>query len=115
MFVRIERTNPLVLELLGCRHLLMLINARRRGVFRMRPVFVGVMGFLLALFASSADADLTFFGSARANAMGGAGLALVDRRGRNITLNPASLAILNRRVRLGFPGLGVRASGAASM
>src|SRR5688500_16750217 len=86
-----------------------------RGVCCMRSVSIILVVFLLVAFASSASADLVFFGSARANAMGGAGLALVDRRGRNITLNPASLAILNRRVRLGFPGLGIRASGAASL
>ncbi len=82
----------------------------------MRSVTIGVLGFVcLILASSSASGDLVFFGSARANAMGGAGLALVDRRGRNITLNPASLAILNRRVRMGLPGIGIRASGAASM
>jgi hypothetical protein len=69
----------------------------------------------LIVTAASASADLTFFGSARANAMGGAGLALVDRSGRNISINPASLAIMNRRVRLPFPSIGIHTEGAISI
>jgi hypothetical protein len=82
----------------------------------MRSAAVGALaGLLLSTAAPCSFADLTFFGSARANAMGGAGLALVDRSGRNITLNPASLAVMNRRVRLGFPGIGIHTRGAATL
>ena len=76
---------------------------------------VAACALALALIPSASKADLTFFGSARANAMGGAGLALVDRNGRNISVNPASLAIMNRRIRVGFPGLGIHAGGAISL
>ncbi len=60
---------------------------------------------------SPSRADISFGGNARALAMGGAGLAIVDRGERSSRLNPASLALLNRRMKVGYPGVGLRASG----
>lgn len=55
--------------------------------------------------------DITYGGNARAIAMGGAGLAIVDRSERNTRINPASLALLDRRFRVGLPSIGFHASG----
>jgi len=78
----------------------------RRLIFRGAAACAG-----LSLLAGSARSDITFGGNARALAMGGAGLAIVDRAGRNTLVNPASLALLNRRVLVEYPDLGFRASG----
>jgi hypothetical protein len=43
--------------------------------------------------------------------MGGAGIAVVDRSERNTLVNPAALALYNRRVKLDFPHVGLHASG----
>jgi hypothetical protein len=43
--------------------------------------------------------------------MGGAGIAIIDRSGRTTGINPAALALLNRRVKAGFPNIGFHASG----
>lgn len=61
--------------------------------------------------SSIARADVTFGGNARAFAMGGAGIAVVDRSERNTLLNPAALALFNRRIKLEFPHVGIHASG----
>jgi len=58
-----------------------------------------------------ARADWIFGGNSRVIAMGGAGLAVVDKSGYNTLLNPAALALYNRRVVGEFPSLGVRARG----
>lgn len=58
-----------------------------------------------------AEGDITFGGNARAFAMGGAGLAVVDELGRTSSANPASLALQSRSFRMGIPSLGLRASG----
>lgn len=68
-------------------------------------------GAALLLLSPGARADVSFLGNARAIAMGGAGLAVVDRSGRTTPDNPAALALLNRRVKLAFPSIGVSASG----
>ncbi len=65
----------------------------------------------LAALDVSAVADITFGGNARAFAMGGAGIAVVDSSERNTMLNPAALALFNRRIKLEYPHLGFRASG----
>jgi hypothetical protein len=58
-----------------------------------------------------ARGDFIFLGSARAVSMGGAGLAVVDRSGLTTSVNPASLAMLERKVQADYPGFGVRARG----
>jgi hypothetical protein len=65
---------------------------------------------LLAL-CGTARADITFGGNARAFGMGGAGIAIVDRSERNTLLNPAALALFNRRIKVEYPHIGLRASG----
>jgi hypothetical protein len=65
----------------------------------------------LLLYPLCALADISFGGSARSDAMGGAGIAIVDHSDRNNLLNPASLALMNRRVTLVFPSIGFHASG----
>jgi hypothetical protein len=64
-----------------------------------------------ALLATSAQADITFGGNARIMAMGGAGLAVVDRSGNTTPINPAQIALLNRRAFVDLPSLGVRFRG----
>jgi hypothetical protein len=66
---------------------------------------------LNAVCGAPAGADLTLGGNSRAFAMGGAGVAVVDRSERSSPVNPAALALLNRRVKIGLPHAGVRASG----
>src|SRR5205085_1622974 len=61
--------------------------------------------------ACACRADITIGGNARGFAMGGAGIAIVDRSERNTLLNPAALALLNRRTRPDYPTIGLRASG----
>lgn len=67
--------------------------------------------FLLATTSSVAGADITFGGNARIMAMGGAGLAVVDRSGNTSPINPAQIALLNRRSFVDLPSLGVRFRG----
>ncbi len=55
--------------------------------------------------------DVTFGGNARAFAMGGAGVAVVDRSERSNAINPASLALTDRKSKLSFPQIGVAAHG----
>src|SRR5689334_20646278 len=64
-----------------------------------------------AAFCGSASADVIFGSNARSTAMGGAGLAIVDRSGYNTLVNPAGLALYNRRVKLSYPGVGIHISG----
>jgi hypothetical protein len=61
--------------------------------------------------AAGARSDFIFLGSARAVSMGGAGLAVVDRSGLTTSINPASLAMLERKIQADYPGFGVRARG----
>jgi hypothetical protein len=56
--------------------------------------------------SSAAGADIIFLGSARAIAMGGAGVAVVDRSEQSSPINPAALALTNRRSRYIFPNIG---------
>ena len=56
-------------------------------------------------------ADLTFGGNARTVGMGGAGLAIVSKDGQSTLDNPASLALLNRKMNVQFPHIGLHASG----
>lgn len=72
-------------------------------------LFLGVTA--LAAQSVSAGADIIFGGSARASAMGGAGIAIVDRSERSTGINPAALALLNRRARYIFPNIGLHAHG----
>jgi hypothetical protein len=60
---------------------------------------------------SVSRADIVFFGNARAFAMGGAGLAIVDRKERTTPINPAALALYDRKFHIGFPGIGLHANG----
>src|SRR5437016_392607 len=64
-----------------------------------------------AAIGGAASADVIFGGNARSYAMGGAGLAIVDRSERNSWANPASLALYDRRFKFGFPRIGLHASG----
>lgn len=73
--------------------------------------FVVSAGALGGLTATAGRADITFGGNARSYAMGGAGIALVDHSERNTLVNPAALALYNRRVKVEFPNIGLRASG----
>jgi hypothetical protein len=67
---------------------------------------------LATLAAAPAFAqDITFGGNARAQAMGGAGIAIVDRSESTTPVNPAALAFANRRVRYIFPNIGLHAHG----
>src|SRR2546423_11522678 len=72
-------------------------------------IATGVALFILT--AGCCRADITVGGNARGFAMGGAGIAIVDRSERSTLLNPAALALLNRRSRLNYPTIGLRASG----
>ncbi|MEP6756421.1 MAG: hypothetical protein ABJA67_13030 [Chthonomonadales bacterium] len=60
---------------------------------------------------SLAHADVSFGSSARLLGMGGAGIAVVDRADHNTGLNPAALALNNRRSQIFFPNVGLHASG----
>jgi hypothetical protein len=71
----------------------------------------GLLFAACLLSAGASRADVTFGGNARAFAMGGAGIAVVDHSERNTLVNPAALALYNRRVRLSFPTIGLHASG----
>jgi len=75
-----------------------------------RGVALGVLSGLLAV-GSAARADVIFGGNARAFGMGGAGIAVVDRSERSSLLNPAALALFNRRIKLEYPHVGLHASG----
>jgi len=79
----------------------------------MKPKHWSLLAFVLCAFVPAAPSrgDITFGGQARAFAMGGAGIAILDRSDRTTPLNPASLALLNRRVKLRLPSIGLRASG----
>ncbi len=55
--------------------------------------------------------DVTFGGNARAYAMGGAGVAVVDRSEQSNGINPASLALKDRKSKLSFPQVGLSANG----
>jgi hypothetical protein len=56
-------------------------------------------------------ADITFGGNARAQAMGGAGIAVVDRSERTTPVNPAALALFNRRLGHLQPNISLHAHG----
>ncbi len=66
---------------------------------------------ILSTCAGTAQSDVIFGTNARAVAMGGAGLAIVDRSEYNTLVNPAALALYNRRVKLSYPGIGIHISG----
>ncbi len=82
---------------------------------RMNPLFRrsagAVCAVLCAASAAAARADVIFLGNSRAIGMGGAGLAIIDGSGRNSLVNPASLALLDRKMHVSYPGIGFRASG----
>jgi hypothetical protein len=67
--------------------------------------------FMLFAVTGVSRADLEFGGGARSDAMGGAGIAIVDNSGTSNFINPASLALMNRHTTLAFPGIGFHASG----
>jgi hypothetical protein len=75
----------------------------------MRVSALTAAGFLA--LSGPAKADVIFGGNARSLAMGGAGLAIVDHSERNTLVNPAALALYNRRIRADYPNIGLRASG----
>ena len=62
----------------------------------------GAAACLALTLTTSAMADVVVGGNARSIGMGGAGIAIVDRSGRTTGINPAALALLNRRVKAGF-------------
>ncbi|MCC6728028.1 MAG: conjugal transfer protein TraF [Chthonomonadales bacterium] len=78
---------------------------------RFRAPVVAVFALAATTAVLPAHADFTFGGNSRAFAMGGAGLAIVDRLARSNRINPAALALMNRRVRLDSASIGLRASG----
>lgn len=65
----------------------------------------------LVLASSARAIDITFGGNARWFAMGGAGLALVDKTEHTTLVNPAAIALYNRRVIVPWPNISFRASG----
>src|SRR5579872_2513679 len=81
----------------------------QRGRGRCVTLGVGLLTLLMA--GNTGRADITYGGNARAIAMGGAGLAIVDRSERSTLVNPAALALYNRRVRMEYPSIGLHASG----
>lgn len=66
---------------------------------------------LLALALSAAHADLNFGSYAKAVAMGGAGLAVIDDPLASGAVNPAAYAVKSPRFRLMFPSLDYRFEG----
>ncbi len=78
---------------------------------RLHRMYAGLLALGALSVAPAARADITFGGNARAFAMGGAGIAIVDRSEHNTLINPAALALYNRRVHVGFPTIGFSASG----
>jgi hypothetical protein len=77
----------------------------------MRSVRTAALGLGLLAVSGAARADVIFGGNARSFGMGGAGIAIVDRSERNTLLNPAALALFNRRSKLEYPHIGFHASG----
>ncbi len=78
----------------------------RSFLLRLAPLALGSL-----LLQPVARADIMFGGNARAYAMGGAGIAIVDRYERTAKINPAALALFNRRSNLEYPNIGLHASG----
>jgi hypothetical protein len=78
---------------------------------RMLGRFCAVV-IILSISCIVSRADVIFGGNARDIAMGGAGVAIVDKTERSTQLNPAALALFNRRVRVAMlPNVGLRVSG----
>src|SRR5689334_24878021 len=77
----------------------------------LRPLYAAFILLGIAAAGGRAAADVIFGSNARSTAMGGAGLAIVDRSGYNTLVNPAGLALYNRRVKLAFPNVGIHVSG----
>lgn len=76
-----------------------------------RKALLGVVLCAIVLSTVPVFADLDFGQSARASAMGGAGLAVLDQPSATSSINPAALALVSRRTRFIFPSVGIRTQG----
>lgn len=79
----------------------------------MRIITAAFIIAAVVLIAVSAMADISMGGQARFHAMGGAGLASVDDPSSTVTMNPAALGLLPKRIRFAFPALDFRSDGAS--